>query len=193
VLIPCGVTQAMMAVAVGSGNALTGAALMFAFILGTSPVFFAVAYFAMQLGRRLEKWFMRFVAVVVLVLGLVSINSGLNLAGVRLFVPRSPQVAQLGTATTLPTGDEGTLVLAAGNDGYSPSLLSAPAGRALILNVVTQDTFSCARAFVIPVLGVEVLLPQTGTTTIDIPPQEAGTLMQFTCSMGMYTGEIVFE
>jgi uncharacterized protein len=197
VLIPCGVTQAMMAVAVGSGNALTGAALMFAFVLGTSPVFFAVAYFAMQLGRKLEKWFMRFVAVVVLVLGVVSINSGLNLAGVRLFFPRSTQVAQPGLATTfpaeIPAGDEGTLVLAAGNNGYSPELLSAPAGRQLVLTVVTQDTFSCSRAFVIPVLGVEVLLPQTGTTSIDIPPQEAGTVMQFTCSMGMYTGEIIFE
>ena len=49
--------------------ALMGAALMFAFTLGTSPVFFAVAYLTMQLGARLEKWFLRFVAVVMLVLG----------------------------------------------------------------------------------------------------------------------------
>jgi sulfite exporter TauE/SafE len=54
VFIPCGVTQAMMAVAVGTGNALQGAVLMFAFILGTSPVFFVVAYLTMQLGSRLE-------------------------------------------------------------------------------------------------------------------------------------------
>ena len=81
VFIPCGVTQAMMAVAVGTGSALQGAVLMFAFILGTSPVFFLVAYLTMQLGSRLEKWFMRFVAIVLLVLGLVSVNNGLNLVG----------------------------------------------------------------------------------------------------------------
>ena len=196
VLIPCGVTQAMMAVAVGSGDALTGAALMFAFTLGTSPVFFAVAYFAMQLGRRLEKWFMRFVAVVVLVLGVVSINSGLNLAGVGFSLPRATQVSQPGTTSTLPVAApavEGVIFLAAGNSGYSPELLPAPAGKDLVLNVVTDRTFSCARAFVIPSLGVEVLLPESGTTPIDIPAQAAGTVMHFTCSMGMYTGDIVFE
>jgi len=48
VLIPCGVTQAMMAVALATGDAAQAAALMFAFTLGTSPVFFAVAYFATQ-------------------------------------------------------------------------------------------------------------------------------------------------
>ncbi len=101
VLIPCGVTQAMMAVAVGTGSAPLGAALMFAFILGTSPVFFIVAYLTMQLGARLEKWFMRFVAVVVLVLGLVSVNSGLTLIGSPLSVTNmleSLQVAQTAQA-----------------------------------------------------------------------------------------------
>ncbi len=81
VLIPCGVTQAMMAVALGSGDPLQGAALMFAFTLGTSPVFFAVSYFATRLGARLEKNFMRFVAVVVLVMALITIDSGAVLAG----------------------------------------------------------------------------------------------------------------
>ena len=39
-----------------------GAALMLAFTLGTSPVFFIVAYLTTELGARLEKFFMRFVA-----------------------------------------------------------------------------------------------------------------------------------
>jgi uncharacterized protein len=43
VLIPCGVTRAMMALAIGSGNPLLGAAIMFSFTLGTSPVFFTLA------------------------------------------------------------------------------------------------------------------------------------------------------
>jgi sulfite exporter TauE/SafE len=196
VLIPCGVTQAMMAVAVGTGSPLSGALLMLAFTLGTSPVFFAVAYFTMQLGRTMEKWFMRFVAVVVLVLGLVSIDTGLNLAGSPLSVSRLFQDAQTVQASApvqeLPAAGDGTLFLAAQNNGYSPRRLSAPAGTDLVLNVITQDTFSCARAFVIPDLGVEVLLPQNGSTPIEIPAQAAGTVMQFTCSMGMYTGEIVF-
>ena len=64
-----------------TGDRCEGAALMFAFVLGTSPVFFVVAYFATQLGSNLEKYFMKLVAVVVMVLAIVTINTGLNLIG----------------------------------------------------------------------------------------------------------------
>jgi uncharacterized protein len=197
VFIPCGVTQAMMAVAVGTGSALQGAMLMFAFILGTSPVFFVVAYLAMKLGARLEKWFMRFVAVVLLVLGLVSVNSGLTLMGSPLSVTNMLQSVKTTqtelTSASVHQSDGATLYLNAGNSGYSPRLLHSKAGTTVTLNLVTNQTFSCARSFVIPVLGVEKLLPQTGTETISIPAQAAGTVMHFSCSMGMYTGEIVFD
>ena len=81
VFIPCGITQAMMATAMATGDALMGSALMAAFTLGTTPMFFAVAYSAMRVGAKLEHAFMRVIAVVVLLLGLVAIESGLNLLG----------------------------------------------------------------------------------------------------------------
>jgi hypothetical protein len=197
VFIPCGVTQAMMAVAVGTGSALQGAALMFAFVLGTSPVFFTVAYLAMQLGARMEKWFMRFVAVMILVLGLVSVNSGLTLMGSPLSVTnmlQSVKTAQLEpVSASIPQSDGVTLYLSAGNSGYSPRVLHARANTPITLNLVTDQTTSCSRSFVIPILGVEKLLPASGTETISIPAQAAGTIVHFTCSMGMYTGEIVFD
>jgi uncharacterized protein len=198
VLIPCGVTQAMMAVAVGTGSAIQGAVLMFAFILGTSPVFFVVAYLAMKLGARLEKWFMRFVAVMLLVLGLVSVNSGLTLIGSPLSITNMLQSvnaarSNLASSASVPESDGVTLYLSAGNSGYSPRVLHARAATPITLNLVTDQTFSCARSFVIPALGVEQLLPQTGTVSIPIPSQRSGTVMRFTCSMGMYTGQIVFD
>ncbi len=195
VFIPCGVTQAMMAVALATGSPLQGAALMFAFVLGTSPVFFVVAYLATKLGSRLEGFFMRFVAIVLLVLGLVSMNSGLNLIGSplsfqnitqSLFSPPAP------VDTVVNTTPSTTITLTAHNSGYSPQRLYAKAGEAILLNIVTKNTFSCSRDLVIPALGLETLLPQTGTVPINIPAQAAGTVMRFSCSMGMYTGEIVF-
>jgi len=56
VFIPCGVTQAIMATALGTGSVVLGAALMFAFTLGTSPVFFIIAYLTTELGTRLRKF-----------------------------------------------------------------------------------------------------------------------------------------
>src|SRR5579864_489765 len=59
IFIPCGTTQAMMALAVATGNPLLGAAVMFAFILGTSQVFFILGYFATKLGDMFHQKFMR--------------------------------------------------------------------------------------------------------------------------------------
>lgn len=200
VFIPCGVTQAMMAAALGTGSIAMGAALMLAFTLGTSPVFFVVAYLTTELGARLEKFFMRFVAVVVLILGLVTINGGLNILGsplslqnlTRNLLPSNSRPAPVAQANQ-PAPVEGEVVLYVQNEGYFPQTLSAPAGKDFTLNLVTDQTYSCARDFVIPALDFYELLPDTGTIQVNIPAQEKGSTLFFTCSMGMYTGQIVFE
>lgn len=200
VFIPCGVTQTVMATALGTGSAALGAALMFAFTLGTSPVFFLVAYLTAEFGARLEKLFMRFVAVVILILGLVTLDGGLNLMGsplspqnlIRNLVPSNDVSASAGESPQLPSlGNE--LVLYVENNGYFPSTLKAPAGKDLKLNLITNGTYSCALAFIIPDLEFFQMLSPVGTVQVEIPAQESGTALYFTCSMGMYTGQIIFE
>jgi uncharacterized protein len=200
VFIPCGVTQAMMAAALGTGSAGMGAALLFAFTLGTSPVFFVVAYLTTELGSRLEKFFMQFVAVVVLILGLVTVNGGLNILGSPLSAQNlrrslfpSNDGATAETGLVVPGAVTGALLLQVQNEGYFPATLKAPAGQEVTLNLVTDQTYSCSRDFVIPALNFYELLPDTGTVQVRIPAQEKGSTMFFTCSMGMYTGQIVFE
>ncbi len=214
ILIPCGITQIMLVSAVGTGNALMGAATMAAFTLGTSPVFFAVAYFATQLGARLEKYFMRAVAATLLILGLYAIDAGLNLTGspfsftrvvqaglgthsapAATLTPENTEIVNSEAPTTPPstTGEPVVLQLNVKNYGYEPSTLHAPADVPIQLNLVTADTRSCSRAFVIPSLNVQELLPQMGTVSVEIPAQPKGTVIPFSCSMGMYTGEIIFE
>jgi sulfite exporter TauE/SafE len=199
VFIPCGVTQAMMAAALGTGSVAMGAALMFAFTLGTSPIFFVIAYLATELGSRLEKAFMRFVAVVVLLLGLFTMNSGLNILGSPLSVQNlsrglSPLTGgTAGAGSTSPVAANGALILQVQNEGYFPQTLKAPAGQNVTLNLVTNKTYSCSRDFVIPALHYYELLPDTGTVQVSIPAQEKGSTLFFTCSMGMYTGQILFE
>ncbi len=201
VFIPCGVTQAMMATALGTGSVAMGAALMFAFTLGTSPVFFIIAYLATELGAKLEKFFMRFVAVVVLILGFVTLDGGLNLMGsplsfqnfTRSWLPAQAESQPAAESAPQPGIPEGELVLNVKNNGYSPATLKAPAGKDLTLNLVTNQTYSCARDFVIPSMDYYELLPDTGVVKVNIPAQKKGSELFFTCSMGMYTGQIVFE
>jgi uncharacterized protein len=200
VFIPCGVTQAMMATALGTGSIAMGAALMFAFILGTSPVFFIVAYLTTELGSKLEKFFMRFVAVVLLILGFVTLDGGLNVLGsplsfqnlTRSLLPSNSVSAPVADSAQ-PSAPDGEVTLRVNNDGYFPVTLKAPADKAFTLSLVTNQTYSCARDFVIPALDYYQLLPDSGTVQVNIPAQKKGSTLFFTCSMGMYTGQIVFE
>ncbi len=204
VLIPCGVTQAMMALAIGTGSGLQGAGLMAAFTLGSSIVFFTVAYLATQLGTMLQTNLARVVAIVLLGLGLFSIDSGLNLMGAPISLarlnwptsapamtapqPDSPSVAGMNGAP-----EENELEITVSADGYTPAQLHARAGIPTRLTFVTDDVYSCALALVIPELRVEQLLPVTGEVTVEIPPQPAGRVLRYSCTMGCNAAQIVFD
>ena len=197
VFIPCGVTQAMMAAAVGTGDPLQGTAIMFSFILGTTPVFFVLAYMATRLGATIQKYFTRVVAVVVIILGLVSIEQGLNLAGSPISITRllspSQQIPLIIVADSAPAAQSKIIVINANDGGYVPKVQHVLANTKLQLNIITNNTTSCARSIVFPDLDVEKILPVTGQVSVDVPAQQKGFVMRYSCSMGMYTGQIVFD
>ena len=199
VFIPCGITQAMMALAIGSGNPLSGAAIMASFTLGTTPLFFALAYMATRLGAALQRNFFKVAAVAVAGLALVSLEGGLNLVGSPISF--SSMVQSIGAAASGAGGGSdvasgpptSTPTLQVENAAYTPSHLLAKAGLPVKLSLVTNGTTGCTRTFVIPSLGVQRALPQSGTTELDLPAQAAGSTVRFTCSMGMYNGQIDFS
>jgi sulfite exporter TauE/SafE len=200
ILIPCGITQSAMAVAVGTGNPLYGAAIMFAFVLGTSPTFFGVTVLAVGLAKSFQKYFLPIVAVLILGLGLYTIDGGLNLVGSPLSsnalwhtFTDIPQPAEVQSAPASSAPLSNIVKINVINSGYMPSRLSAPAGQPIQLVLTTKNTQSCSRAFVIPSLNIQKVLPATGETVLNVPPQKAGTSMRFTCSMGMYNGVIQFQ
>lgn len=197
VLLPCGITQAMMAVAVSSGDPLAGALTMFAFILGTSPAFFALTYLATRLGALVEKYFMRIVAITLLVLGLVALDQGLNQFGSPISFSKLPRIVNtwLGSSGAPMAGAllSDQLELVAEDYGYTPEVIYAPAGKVVTLHMLTYGTESCSRGFTIPALNYEVLLPASGERTTQIPAQPPGQQIEFSCSMGMYTGVIIFK
>jgi sulfite exporter TauE/SafE len=192
IFLPCGVTQAMMAVALGSGSPLQGAMLMFAFILGTSPIFFTVAYFATRLGAAIEKYFNRIVAITLLLLGLVQVNAGLNLAGSPVsFSTVMGNLTSLVNKSAEPT--QSNFAIEVTEDGYFPNILHLPANQPVTIEWVTNNTQTCARSVVIPALDYQNILPVTGRIELDIPAQKSGTIIRYTCSMGMYPSQLIFD
>lgn len=195
VLIPCGVTQAMMAGAMALGTPIGGAMLMAAFTLGTFPMFFGLAYGASSLGKHARKYFNRTVSVVLLIMGFVAIQTGFNLAGHPL--PIRPIMAGSGisqqTATTTQTGAAQKVTIIVANDGFAPVKVDAIAGQALDLVFTTKNVTGCTRTVVIPELKEERVLPVTGTLTMKIPSKPSGTTLRWVCGMGMYSGQIHFK
>jgi len=192
VLMPCGVTQAMMVVAVATGNPLLGAGIMFAFTLGTSPVFLALGVTAVKL---LEKKLFSYVAAAVIVyFGVLSINGGIALSG-SPYTLQNFYKAAIGSGPTVQGGQvagvtnsgtqQATIYVATG--GYTSPVKKLKVGVPVELSLVSTNTTGCARSFVIPSLGVSKIVPETGTETLTFIPAKTGTLA-YTCGMGMYTG-----
>jgi sulfite exporter TauE/SafE len=181
-LLPCGVTQAMMLLALSTGSPALGAGIMFAFVIGTSPVFFTLGLAAAEIFKR--KSLTVIAAGVIAISGIISLNSALALFGFdakSIFLAH--QVQNL--ASSNAGVQEATVYV--GNTGYKSDIGDLKVGVPVKLTLVTQNTNSCSRAFTIPTLNISKLLPTTGTEIIEFTPAHTGTLV-YSCSMGMFTG-----
>jgi uncharacterized protein len=192
IFLPCGVTQAMMVTAVGTGNGATGAAILFAFILGTSPVFFALGASYLELLKR--KVFVFVAAGILILFGILSINGGLGIMGSIYTIQNFYRAATTDFSTI---NDESGLApvqngaqevtVEANNWGYTATATKLKVGVPVRLTVTTYNTWSCSRAFVIPDIHYYKILPETGSEVVEFMPEHTGPLT-YTCSMGMYTG-----
>src|SRR3989338_751622 len=148
VFIPCGTTQAMMALAIASGNPLSDAAIMFAFVLGTSPVFFTLGYLATKLGDAMHQKFLKVAAYALIALAVFNLNGAIALTGSnftfeniltniscvisfcdRDFGPSKVQAAAVVTDATITISSA----------GYTPNELSVKAGSQVTLRIVNTD------------------------------------------------------
>ncbi len=200
VFIPCGTTQAMMVAAVGSGSPTRGALIMFAFVLGTTPLFFALGYLATRLGATLRGAFTRVAAVAVLLLAVLSLWTGLALVGAprpgpTLLASTAEELASpppVGTAVGATNQGGGAVqeaVVRAEPRAYAPNRVQFKVGQPARLRVMTGQNVGCTSVFTIPALGIEEALRRNSEATFDIPTDRPGKV-RFTCGMGMYSGTI---
>ncbi|KKT41214.1 MAG: putative membrane protein [Microgenomates group bacterium GW2011_GWC1_44_37] len=192
VLLPCATTQAMEIVAIGTGNPLYGAAIMFAFILGTSPTFLIFGFLLNKGSSTFQKYFPAVAATAMFGMSIYSINAGVGLMGsvytIQNFVTAAVGAERTGPGTNSVLGDKvQTTTINVTNSGYTPKNITLKKGVPTILKLITSNVQSCSRSFTIPALNINKLLPVTGETTIEFTPKTTGPLA-FSCSMGMYTG-----
>lgn len=192
VFIPCGTTQAMMALAISTGNPWYGALVMGAFVLGTSPVFFALGMAVAKLGEVMQGSFRRVAAVMILGMAVWSLSSGLSLAGVRLSVGRTVYCALTYCGDSDLADSKGAateVTVEIKNTGYKVDNRKIKAGEQITLNLVNNGAQSCAQAFTIPSMRISrvVGVGQKDTVTFTAPAKPG--VLAFSCGMGMYGGQ----
>lgn len=192
VLIPCGITQSMLLLAIASSSPWQGAGIMFFFTLGTSPVFLALGVATLELLKR--KVFAFAAALVIAVLGIMSVNSGQTLRGSfhtlqNYYKAATGNVsgAQDGQVAGVNTEGKQEAVITVLENGYSSSVSKLKAGVPVKLKLVTNGTRSCTRSFTIPQLNISKVLPQSGSEVVEFTPTQTGRL-SYSCGMGMFGG-----
>lgn len=188
VLIPCGTTQAMMALAIGTGRPVWGALVMATFVLGTSPVFLGLGLAMAKLGQRI----MKVAAWVVVAMAIWTLNT----AGLMLGSPVSIQSALAKAECVISfcegraggmTSDQVTLEIS--RTGYSVSN-AVRAGKDIKMTLVNSDGRGCQQAVTIPALGIsKVVRPGQKEEISFTAPDKPGELL-ISCSMGMFTDKI---
>ncbi|WP_328622146.1 urease accessory protein UreH domain-containing protein [Streptomyces sp. NBC_00354] len=214
VLVPCGVTLSMELLAVTSGSAVAGAAVMAGFVLGTAPLFAALGYLFRRSTQALSGKLAGLTGVVVLTVAAWTMISALQAGGwVSFHSPGKQQTTATGpflveggegsgdgnggtatgeaTPVRIDASGKQTVILTV-TDFYLPTQFAAKAGVPTTLVLRGKDSGGCARAFTIPELGVQEIVKRDGDTEIDLGTRKPG-MLRFSCAMGMQTGAIEFK
>jgi len=197
VFLPCGTTQAMMALAVASGSLWAGGAILGAFVLGTVPLFFILGLTITRLNEISREKFRKVAAYVVLATALFSVNSGLVSLGspvtaqtilskIDCLISFCPDTITSGTGTG-EAADEVTITFLSNRYEVDNPIIRA--GSKVKFNLVNREGYGCIQALNIPGLGIsKVVPPGTSDSFEAVVPKKPGKL-SFSCTMGMYTGQ----
>lgn len=201
IFIPCGTTQAMMALAIASASPILGAMILFLFVLGTSPVFFILGYFATKLGDMFHQRFMQVAAYAIILLAVFNLNNAIALTGSSFSVFDIPKIAWCAVSFC---DDDKSLAFAVNQqdvtsspvitidaNGYTPNNLAVKAGSVVKLKLVNNGGGGCAQAFTIPSLGIQKVVPNGSSDLITFTAPDKPQEIDFMCSMGMYRGKII--
>ncbi len=179
--LPCGFTQSLQLVALASGSAASGAAIMFTFAVGTLPFLLGIGALGASLKGTISRSFLHFAGVVVLVLAVFNLQTGMALAGFSVG-------RQTYAPSAAPTARKGVqeVSMAVTRYGYEPSSITIKAGVPVRWTVNGDEATGCTSILTIPDLNISKAL-KSGDNVIEFTAPKKGRL-GFMCSMGMVRG-----
>jgi len=195
--LPCGFTQALQLYVLAKGDFMTGALVMLAFSIGTLPMLASLGAVSSFVKGNIQRYFMTFSAILVIVLGLFSIQYGFALLGT------GPVDGPLGFQDTLDNlnNDQDFVKMVDGVQiaemkvvglEYTPHTFKVRAGIPVKWVIDGTQAKGCGQVITVPGLGITEYFTQDGPKTITFTPEVEGKI-PFSCSMGMTTKGAAFE
>lgn len=196
-LLPCGPLQAMLIYAAATGNALQGGIVMLTFGLGTIPLMFGFGNAISLLTHDFIGRLLKVSAIVVMVLGLVTLNRGLLLSGYTLPVPSLDFLSSTkgaGTTSTMAISENSQEInMLVDNHRWNPDTFIVKKGIPLIWNIRVGNLASSPKGIRVPQYGLSTDFTRDGeNVTLQFTPKDTGTII-FTCPMGIVKGEIIVK
>lgn len=188
-LMPCGPLQTMQIYALGTGSAFTGALSMFVFSLGTVPLMFSFGAINTLLSKNFTKNMLKASAILVIVLGMVMFQRGVNLSGISLFDKQASffksEVSQ--SEATLINGVQ-TLTLEVKSSSYPKFAIQKNVMAKINFHVTSENLNNCNNIILISEYGIEKKL-EVGDNWIEFMPNKSGTF-SYSCWMGMISSKV---
>jgi len=187
--LPCGFTQTMQLYAISTGEFGFGALVMGLFALGTTPGLLSIGGLTAVLSGNFKDKFFKIAGVAVIFFAIFNLTNSYSLVSISLGALNSnsyKQEARISDPNVVLENGVQVVRMIESNKGYSPNIFSVKKDVPVKWIVDAQSTYSCASVLLIPKLKIQKFL-EAGENIIEFTPTEAGKL-QFTCSMGMYSG-----
>ncbi len=181
--LPCGFTQALQLYVLSQGSFAVGALTMLVFSLGTLPGLISLGAISSFAKGVFQKYFTKTAAVVVILLGALSLVNGFALTG---------SVIGVNSISDNIIGDSGIKIVEGkqivemeinGLD-YTPATFTLKQGIPVEWRINGKNARGCASVISVPNLGITEYIPKDAIKTIEFTPEKTGAI-RFTCSMGM--------
>jgi sulfite exporter TauE/SafE/copper chaperone CopZ len=201
--LPCGFTQSMQIMALGSGSIVRGALIMGLFAIGTLPVLFTAGITASWTRQHKVVIVQKAAGLLVIAFALFTLSSGARLFGFTGRVtPGATATTQTTTtppattppATTPPTTPPTTsqrIEMHIKYSGFEPAVLHAKKGVPVTFAVFGDQVSGCTSRIIIPSLNISMDVGP-GENDITFTPTATGRI-PYSCWMGMVRGTIIVD
>ncbi|MDP3990491.1 MAG: sulfite exporter TauE/SafE family protein [archaeon] len=183
--LPCGFTQALQLYVLGKGDFVTGALTMLAFSLGTLPSLAGIGAFSSLTKGNIQKHFMTFSAILVIILGIFNLPNGFALTGADISLTGN-DANQLDSGNVKIVDGKQIVEMKVIGIDYYPSKFTIVEGIPVEWRIDGRQAQGCAQVVSAPSIGLLEFLPRNSIKTATFTPQKEG-IIRFSCTMGMTT------